>query len=540
MSWKLLEEARQVLGRETRLMSPPSGGGLRWVLAYPNTYFTGMSSLGFQTVFGLLNGLPGVTCERAFLPDRESLREFINSGRALFSLESQRPIQECDVLGFSLAYEPDILNILKILDLTGIPLLAAERDESHPIVAVGGAVATLNPDPLANFVDFCVVGEAEEVLPPLNRVLLQKDSMSRPELLRELARIPGVYVPSLYRFSFQGAHLSEIEPLNGAPACVVRQAPPELSFMTHSLILSPDTEFSGTFIIELMRGCPWHCRFCVIGSCFGPFRLRGGDALLEAARKHLGHTKRVGLLGASVTDHPDLERICRELAEEGAEISFSSMRAGSVSAGLLEALVRGGQRTMTLAPETPDEAERSALGKSLPDEAIFQSLALASKAGIRQVRLYFMLGLPGEKSGSGFRIASFLKKIRGDFPGLAFSASVAPFVPKPKTKFQNAPMASITHLREEMDALRGALRGAGRISLQAESPERASIQAIISRGDRRLSKTFLECYDKGTSASWEKALKHLDFNALSFLEERNPAAASPWDVILSQKKGGTE
>jgi radical SAM superfamily enzyme YgiQ (UPF0313 family) len=540
MSWRLLEKARQVPARETWLIPPPPGGGLRWVLAYPNTYFVGMSSLGYQTVFGLLNRIPGVTCERAFLPDRRDLSEFMKSGRALFSLESQSPLQECGILGFSLAYEPDILNVLKIMDLAGIPLLAAGRDESHPLVAAGGAVPTLNPEPLADFVDFCVVGEAEEVLPPLNRVLLLKDSMSRPELLRRLAQVPGVYVPSLYRFAFDGARISAVEPLEGAPDRVARQAVRELSFSTHSLILSPDTEFSGTFILELMRGCPWRCRFCVIGGCFGPPRLRKGDALLETARKYMERTKRIGLLGASVTDHPDLERICLELSNEGAEISLSSMRAGSVSAALLEALARGGQKTITLAPETADEKERAALGKALPDEAVYRTLALASKAGLRQVRLYFMLGLPGERPGAGLRIAAFLKKARMDFPGLAFGASVAPFIPKPKTALQNASMAPVPLLEGEMDSLRGSLRGAGRISLQMESPGRAFLQAVISRGDRRLSRAFLECYGKGTTASWEKSLKKLDFDASSLLDERDPEAASPWDVVSARMKDGME
>ncbi|MEO0070271.1 MAG: B12-binding domain-containing radical SAM protein, partial [candidate division WOR-3 bacterium] len=313
MSRTLIQKTKKLLASELGTCYGTGGGLVSFALAYPNTYYVGMSNLGFQTVYKILNELPEVVCERVFLPDWEDQKEYRRTNTKLFALESQRPVKDFDILGFSISYELDYLNILKILDFSNIPLRSQERKETEPLIIAGGPCATFNPEPLADFIDAFVIGEAEEVLPeiievvkPARRTTIaggsEKCKEKREEILKALGQIEGVYVPSLYQVEYnQDGTIKSIRPKNGA-------APPRIKkrwvknldeFETHSVILTPNTEFKNMFLIELTRGCRHLCRFCLAGYCYLPPRARSLENILPLIDRGSELTNKIGLVGAA-------------------------------------------------------------------------------------------------------------------------------------------------------------------------------------------------------------------------------------------------
>ena len=441
MSWNLQKEIKEILATEigTQIFAP----GRRTPVAflYPNTYHLGMSNLGLHILYQILNR-EGWACERVFLPEEKKRGEYVKTKTALFSMETQRALAEFPYICATLSFEMDYLNFLIQLQMGHIKLRSEERNEKDPFVIIGGPCATFNPEPLADFADFVVIGEGEETLPKLLRLLeqLRMEKKTRREKLLAAAQLPGVYVPQFYvpQFDRTGA-FTGMDHLAMVPEIISRQWVKELDAYPHtSAIISPYTEFANMFIVEVARGCGRHCRFCMAGYCFRRPRNRKLEMLLQDIRQRPENTSKVGLMGAAVSDYPEMKQLTSTLAEEHISFSCASLRADSLDRQLVQALAESGQRTMTVAPEAGSVRMRDAINKGITEEHIYQAMEYAALAGMPNIKLYFMIGLPGETD-------------------------------------------------EDIDEMIALVR----IRLLTESLKETLLQAALARGDRRLGKVLL-------------------------------------------------
>jgi radical SAM superfamily enzyme YgiQ (UPF0313 family) len=512
MTWQAVKEARQKLERERGTIYKDWGGKIHIALIYPNSYYLGMSNLGFQTIYGLLNSYDNIVCERAFWEPKRLKAE------TPISLESQRPLPDFDVLAFSVSYELDYFNIVQILKASGIPILAADRDESHPLVIAGGPCVTANPMPLSPFFDCFAIGEGESILPGFIDTLTEGIEGKKDELLKKLAALPGVYVPALY---------------DGKP--IRRQWLTDLdSVATTSVILTPDTELGGMYLIEIARGCGWGCRFCLAGFQFRPSRFRPLDSLLAQAEKGLSHIDKIGLLAAAVSDHPEIGELAYRLHRMDAEISVSSLRVRPFSQALLKALAQSGAQTVTLAPEAGSERLRSIINKCVTENDIIEAVDKIAKQGLRQIKLYFMIGLPTETDADIDEIIklTLTLKERIERTVSRITLTVEPFVPKAGTPFQWLAMAPEDVLNERVNGIKNSLAKNG-IEVRAESVGWSLVQGVLSRGDARLGKA-LACMPRNSLAAWRKALADCNLNADSYLHrELSPDEPLTWSVLDS-------
>jgi len=490
------------------------GGRLPVAIIYPNSYYLGMSNLGVHALYTLFNGYRRVVAERVFLAQE--------SRRAPSAIESSRPLTDFAVLAFSISYELDYFNVAGLLKSGGIPLRASERNESHPLVIGGGPCITANPMPLASFFDCLCIGEAEALLPRLVPVLEEGIGGPRQELLKALAGLPGVYVPS-------------IPPTNP----VARQYAANLDdFATTSVVLTEETELGDLYLIEAERGCPRGCRFCLVNTAFAPMRVRSADNILKQAWQGLHHRRRIGLVGPAVTDHPQIIEILGGLNRLNAEIAVSSLRIGSVSEGILESLARGKARTVTLAPEAGSQRLRDLVNKGTTEEQILQVAEGIARHDFRQVKLYFIVGLPNETDEDCeeiVRLALAIKE-RLDRTGNArISLNAAPFVPKAGTPFQWLPMAPQEALNRRLGILRSSLPLKG-IKLNEESPAWSEVQGALARGDERLA-GVIERIEEISLAGWRQAVEEqqLDLNYYVY-QQWDTGKQLPWSLIDSGTK----
>lgn len=534
MSWKLIQNAERRLARETALVRPCAGGDVRVALGYPNTYFVGMSNLGLQVVYGFLNRIPGVSCERFFLPDPDELAEYEQCGRRLFTLESQRPVGEFDLVGFTMAYEPDYLNFLRMLELAGLQLKSCDRGQDHPLVLVGGALTLLNPEPIADFVDVFCVGEAEGRVEDLVECMRQTRGEPRRQQLEAIAAIPGFYVPSLYRPIYEDGRFAGFDP----PAAIAKTYLSAEEFAcqeTHSLVLTEDTEFARSLLLEVSRGCPYVCRFCTVGFSYPKVRWKPLDRIWEAVeRARAGGLdfQRVGLVSATVGNHPDIASLCERLRRNRIPVSFSSLRADQLPDELLTAMVEGGTRSLTLAPETGSEDLRKAINKRFTDEQYYDAARRAFRAGIKKIKMYSMVGLPHERDEDIDALVELVKKTRALQKDAVVTLGLGLFVPKPLTPFQWTSMADTKLAEDRMKRVQKALARVGGVRVNSESPRVALIEGLLARGDRRLGAVLLEVYRQPGYRSWMKAL---DKCALSLDElvyrQRDSSEPQPWDHL---------
>ncbi len=345
MSRKLIEKARRRLENESGTRANPWGGRLAVALVYPNTYHQAMSNLGFLSVFHLLNNRPDTLCERFFLPDAEDLAEHRKTGYPLFSLDSGRSLTDFDVIAFSLSFENDYVNLPVIFDLARLPLFASERAERFPPLLAGGVCAFLNPEPLAEIMDLFAIGEAEAILPQLLPALAA--DAPRSELLRRLARLPGIYVPSLYQVDYrQDGTLAGSRPTSGAPAQVGRQWLDDLDTAeTRSFVLTGETEFADMALTEVSRGCSRGCRFCAAGFLYLPPRERSLERLLPQIEDGFCSRQKQGLVGAAVSDYSHMGELTGAILERGGKVSVASLRIDSLAAEDVQALRQSGHKT---------------------------------------------------------------------------------------------------------------------------------------------------------------------------------------------------
>jgi len=512
MTWEAVGEARKRLGKEQGTVRKDWGGKAHVALVYPNSYYLGMSSLGFQTVYGLLNAHDDVVCERVFC------EQGVHGRGAPISLESQRPLPDFDVIAFSISYELDYPNVVRVLRTAGIPPFASDRDESHPLLVAGGPSVTANPQPLSRFFDCFAIGEAEAILPDFARALSERIEGPKDDLLKGLASLPGIYVPALY---------------DGTP--VERRWLADIdSTATATVVLTPDTELGDMYVVEIARGCGWGCRFCLAGYWYRPFRCRTVASLVRQAEAGLKHTRRIGLLGAAVSDHPELDKLVSHLRRMGAETSVSSLRIRPLSPAAVRGLAESGAQTISLAPEAGSERLRRSINKGATEDDIVTAVDMAARQGFKQVKLYFMVGLPTETDDDieeMVRLSIALKR-RIERTGCRIALTVEPFVPKAGTPFQWLPMAAEEVLTRRIARIKRALPKEG-IDVRAESVAWSIVQGDLSRGDERLGEA-LAGISGGSLASWRGALQEHGLSAGRYAHREIPLDEPlPWSVVDS-------
>lgn len=540
MSWKVKQKLRGLLAAETNLCgaASASGGALSVCLVYPNHYRTGMSSLGFQTVYRLLASSPGITCERAFLPDSDDLDEYRRSGAALMSLERQRPLADFDIVAFSTSFEPDYLNIPVILNLARIPLWSWERDASHPLVMAGGAAFFINPEPVADFIDIICVGEGEELVPPLVEAFMSPCEGDRPGLFGTLARIPGIYIPSLYHPRYNGERLAGLDARPGAPLEIQRACPPlDFHSPAASVLLTENTEFGDMFLIEVSRGCPRGCRFCTSGFIYSPFRQHRYDDIAALVETGLMHRGKIGLVGAAVSDYRDIGRLCRSIVERGAKVSVSSLRIDRLDPDMVDALVACGHKTISLAPEGGSQRLRDLIRKNLTESQILDACDMLISRDILNLKLYVIIGLPTETDTDMAELLRLVMVIRervvararanGRLGGITIS--VNPFIPKPFTPFQWCGMEPLPSLERKVKLLENGLRGVANVHLKVENLKGCYLQALLSRGDRRCAALLA---DMAAGANLKKAARNRGIDTDTRVYRTIPLDEPlPWGVL---------
>ena len=538
MSWKIVSHLRKLLAEESGRVPTKRGGRLRICLLYPNTYRTAMSNLGFQTVYARLNAEPDILCERAFLPDPAELQEYRSSRTPLLSLESQLPVSGFDLLAFSISFESDYLHLPLMLELAGLPLFTADRQDGMPLIIGGGAALFLNPEPVADFFDAICIGEAEPLLPQLLEALEDIQGAPRAEAWPRLARCPGVYVPSLYEVEYRDNSLAAIVPRSAAPARVARLWAEDLDECpTGSEIISPHTEFGDMHLLELSRGCPRGCRFCAAGFIYLPFRQRSVELMKQEADRALEHHRKLGLVAAAVGDYHGIGELCRHILASGGAVSVSSLRIDGLDDDMIDVLVASGHKTATLAPEGGSQRLRDLIRKGISEEQIFAACDRLIGRDILNLKLYFIIGLPTETDEDMEEMVSLVARLRERVVDRARAnrrlgeivLSINPFIPKPFTPFQWCGMCSSKVLEQRVKFLQRNLGKLPNVRVQVESLKDAQVQALLSRGDRRLAGLIVAVHRTG---SLRRAAKELGLDVEGMVTRcYQLTELFPWDII---------
>jgi radical SAM superfamily enzyme YgiQ (UPF0313 family) len=503
-----------------------------------------MSNLGFQTVYGILNDYPGIVAERAFLPDQDELAVYRRNNHPLLSLESQIPLQRFDLLAFSLSFEIDYPNILTILELAQIPLMARDRGEGHPLVSAGGVVTFMNPEPISDFIDFFLLGEAEVLLEEFLETFLalRSSRLSKEDTKRRLAQeVKGLYCPSFYRVEYEeDGSIGSFEPFIPSipPKVTVAKRAALEGFPCTSRIVTPSTEFSDTTLVELNRGCGIGCRFCAAGYVYRPPRLPREEDIKSFLDEILAENRRLGLISPTVSDLPNIEGLTSYILDRGGSFTVSSLRASSLSTELLTNLKRGGQKTLTIAIETGTDRLRRVINKKLTNREIIDAIARIARTGFFHLKLYFIIGLPTETREDVKGIVSLVKSIRhriikeskGRKRIGRLRLSINCFVPKPFTPFQWFPMEGVDSLKDKQRLLRRSLSAEGGITVSVDVPRWAYIQALLAMGDRRVGRMLLSTHNNG--GNWKQTFRSSDINPDFFVHrQKDLDEILPWDFI---------
>ena len=521
--------SREFLSTETKLITTNVHAALKLAVAFPNSYAVGMSSLGFQTVYKLFAEQNNVLVERAFVP-----YDLIHSNK-IRSFESNKLLSEFDVVAVSVSFELDYLAVLAVLESAGLNLqqaIVSKHDlEQTPFIIGGGSALTLNPEPLACFFDAIVIGEAEEVIPQLMQVIKKtKDKLIRNEALQEFSRIRGVYVPSVHQ------DRGLVKPLvQRAYVKDINQYP------THSIFLTPYSKLSNMFVTEVSRGCASGCKFCAASYIYRPMRKRKRERIESTLNSCPSICENVGLLGTSVSAHPEIAEIAETARLREYRVSLSSLMSQHVTSELAEAIILSKSKSVALAPETGSEKLRFSIGKQVTDKQILNAAEILIRAGVKNIKLYFMIGLPGEEEVDVLSIANLCKSIldiatqKKHFQ-FQLHLSVNAFIPKAWTPFQWHPMTKISELKRKFSLLRKSVHEISCLKLKSESPKSAYIQTMLSRGGKRLAKLlFLMRQNKEDYASIFKKDLYPDFLLESLDEivhrQFQENDVFPWDFI---------
>ena len=533
---------------------------VRIALCFPDIYELGMSNFGIRVLYGILNEMQDVVCERVFHPAADAEQLLRAHSLALFSLESQRPLEGFDIIGFSLGYELSYTNVLNILDLAGIPLYSSQRASRHPLIIAGGS-CVLNPEPLAEFIDLFVIGEGEEAIKEIidvyRRSKQSNTAIDRDEILYKLAQIQGVYVPSFYRAEYNqdGTLHSFVPKDNGIPSRIRKRIIQDLNqafFPTQWMV--PHIQIIHDRIsLEAMRGCPNKCRFCQARSFYYPYRQRDPQVLLDLARQAYSNSgyEEISLLGLSVGDYCNVDKLLRDLIgifkDKGVGISLPSIKAKDITGDLLSLITRIKKSGLTLAPEAGTDKLRRTLDKDLNIEEFFRTVEQAYALGYRHIKLYFMIGLPGETPQDldgildlSAQVSQLKKKV--DKKAADVTLSIASLIPKPHTPFQWLGMDDLDAIKRKQSYIFSKSRSLPKIKVDFHNRFMSFLEGVMSRGDRRLSNVIMRAWQKGCKFDawsdnfvferWLEAFRESNIEPSFYLQrQRGDLELFPWDFI---------
>ena len=545
-------------GEVNSVIKNPAEADVRFAFAFPDTYEIGMSYMGLQILYNILNMQDYVYCERVFAPAMDMEKLMREENVPLFSIETKTPIKEFDILGFTLQYEMSYTNILNMLNLAGIPMMSADRDDSYPLLVAGGPCA-FNPEPLADFFDLFLIGDGEEILPAITDLYRKCDS--KKEFLKKACQMTGVYVPSFYdvKYNEDGTVAAYIKNYENAPEkvgkCLIDDIEP-LPFPTKNIVPFIDVVHDRASV-ESFRGCTRGCRFCQAGMIYRPVRERKPETILALAEEQLKNTghEELSLLSLSTSDHSCFEPLALELVKKCAEkhvnLSLPSLRLDSFSFNVLNEIQKYKKSGLTFAPEAGTQRLRNVINKSITEEDIYGAVRKAIELGWKQIKLYFMIGLPTETYEDLDGIAEIAKnildinyEINGRKGGrFNVTVSVSNFVPKPHTPFQWFGQNTYEEFIEKHKYLSEKLRMKNVTFHYHDSPI-SVLEAVFARGDRRTGKLLVQAYENGcvfdswseffNMEGWEKAFKQTglskDFYAT---RHRTYDEVMPWDIIDS-------
>ena len=498
-----------------------------------------MANLGFQQVYSLLNQVEGVMCDRfampiGWKPEVQSLKK-----EELCSMESKIHPLEFDVIAFSISFEPDYLNAVLALKYFGIPLDRAERDESYPMIAAGGSAIFINPEPLAECMDVLFIGEGEGLAERFFTLLCKNED--RNQFFKQAVLIPGVYLPERYRPEIEQNLQVGISPIEDAPQRVMRHwVMQEQSLCTHSVLHDEDSTFKDMALMEVTRGCIWACRFCTAGFIYRPPRLPDLEKTyneMENLLNNIGKSAQtVGLVGPSVTDHPELTNLARKITGQGKKLSFSSLRMETLTDELVDLILQSGQKTLTVAVDGPSERMRDVINKSATDDFIVEKCRFLTRKGVLHLKIYSIIGLPLETDED---IDHFIRLVERVQEGYVEECSklgrigrltigLSPLVPKPGTPFQWHPMESVKSLKKKFARVRKALSKLPHLKMSFGSPNEAYLQTYLSRGDRSTQAFFKTYQNNGHDA--KKALKEHCVDQYVYRQYEKDDYL-PWDIV---------
>lgn len=539
MNRKELQQALEALTREeVNRVGCDTKKPHKVALVYPNTYFVGMSNLGLQIIYEEINEREDSVAERVFLPSKKEMEAYERTRTPLMSVESQRYLCDFEVIGMDITFEMDYFHIPWILKAGQVAVRAEHRREHDPIVIGGGPCATFNPEPLADFFDAFIIGEGEGVISEALEIIYdaRRNGVARQELLQKLSKIAGIYVPSLYEPVY-GEHgvFAGYRAEEGVPRRVLRRHAP-LVRGGETVVATDFTEFGAMYIVEVARGCGRHCRFCMAGYCYRKPRVRPLEILKAGVDRAAELGKKVGLMGAAISDYPEIDALVRYIRSKGLRYSCASLRADSLTADVVQGLADSGQQTITIAPEAGSERLRRVINKGITNDDLRHAVTLAAGAGIPHIRLYIMVGLPTETAEDIDAIITMAEEVQAHMETVGchgrLTLSVNPFIPKPFTPFQWMPMTDKKIVAKRLQRLKKGLRKNRRIEVLVESPKEAYIQGVLARGDRRWSKAIAYAAERNGVKSFLEACEELDLSMEDELyRSRSECEPQPWDIL---------
>ena len=534
----LIDRLQELYKDEDSRVTVNPHAGQKVAIVYPNTYFVGMSNLGLHIIYEEINLRNDSVCERIFLPEKKELEAYDKTKTPLMSVETQRPMHQFDVVAFNVTFEMDYFHIPLMLRHGRVPIMGKDRTEFDPIVIAGGPCATFNPEPFADFIDAFIIGEGEGIVSRVLDIIRdgKMEGLDRHAILRQLANISGVYVPSLYvpiysdDGEFKGYHIVE-----GAPTTIKRHFE-MLTSGGETVVATNYTEFGAMYIIEVARGCGRHCRFCMAGYCFRVPRVRPLEILKEGVDRAEKLGKKVGLMGAAISDYPEVDELVTYIRSKDMRYSCASLRADSLTQAVVDGLADSGQKTITIAPETGSERLRRVINKGISEEHLQNAATLSAKSGIQHMRLYIMIGLPTETDEDIEAIVGLAERTQAHMAEVGckgrLTLSINPFIPKPFTPFQWMAMDNQKTVEKKLQYIKKALQKNRRIEVLVESPKEAYIQGVLARGDRRLGAVLAACAADRGSKSFKAEMKAagLDMDEMNY-RERSFDEFLPWSHL---------